>query len=257
MITVLLFAVLIASTFLQAAKNKTVMAETTSPSEASTNFIPAYAFNGAYVTYTLNDYIDRKITFTISDVNVASQKFKVSWSFIGSWNFKSSSEVISFASISPIPCNSSKSPFSAVSFSDLQMLNNGEIPLDMYSGVFVRSNQSTYALGGYHFNTDELQIPSDINGSNGGSVYVDAHSGLTVVEDFGENGATWGIAYGQLSLVSTNVPMTVSVRASLPPSGSAFSMFPVQLDVAGVSAVVVVGVGLFVYFKKHKRQAKT
>ncbi len=257
MTSVLLFAVLIASTCFQATKNKAVIAETTSSSESSTNSLPAYAFNGAYVTYTLNDYIDRKITFTISDVNVTSQTFKVSWNFIGSWDFKSSSEVISFASISPFPGNSSKSPFSAVSFADLQTLNKGEIPGDMPSGVFVRSNQSTYALGGYYFNTDELQIPSDINGSNGVSVYVDAHSGLTVVEDLGENGAAWGIAYGQLSLVNTNVPMTVSVRASLSPSGSAFSMFPVQVAVAGVSAVVVVGVSLFVYFKKRKRQTKT
>ncbi len=112
-------------------------------------------------------------------------------------------------------------------------------------------------MGGYYFNTDELQISSDINSSMGSSVYVDVRSGLTVVEDFGVNGATWGIAYGQLSLVSTNIPMTVSVRASLPLSGSTFLIFPVQVVVAGVSAVVVVGLGLFVYFKKRKRQAIT
>lgn len=261
-ITGLLFAVLIAATFFQATKIKAVMADTTtSASESSTNSIPAYAFNGAYVTYTLNDYIDRKVTFAISDVNVTSQIFKVSWSFIGSWDFKSSSEVISFASISPFPCNTSKSPFSAASFADLQMLNKGEIPADMPAGVVVKPNQFTYALGGYYFNTDALQIPSDANGANGFSVYVDMHSGLTVVEDFGENGAAWGIAYGQLSLISTNIPMTANVTSSSSPSPSpSVPESPNQVTVAavaGISVAVVVGAGLLVYFKKRKRpQAK-
>ena len=195
------FAVLTVSVFFQAPQIKVVVADTSpSLSEVSANSIPAYAFNGAYVTYTLNDYIDRKVTFAISEVNMTSQTFKVSWSFIGSWNFKTSgsSEIICFANISPLPSNTSKSPFSAASFLDLPTLNKGEIPSDMPAGVVVKSNQSTYALGGYYFNTDQLQIPSDANGSGGFSVYVDTHSGLAVVEDFGENGASWGIAYGQL-----------------------------------------------------------
>ena len=75
----------------------------------------------------------------------------------------------------------SKSPFSAASLVDLQMLNKGEIPADTPIDVVVKSNQSTYALGGYYFNTDELQIPSVTNGTNGFSVFVDMHSGLTVV----------------------------------------------------------------------------
>ncbi len=254
--TGLLFAVLIAAVSFQAAEIKAVIADTTSGS--STNSIPAYAFNGAYVTYTLNDYIDRKVTFTISDVNVASQTFKVSWSFIGSWDFKASSKVISYASISPIPSNMSNSPFSAASFADLQMLNRGEIPADMPGGVVVKSNQTVYALGGYYFNTDELQIPSDSNVTDSFSFFVDMHSGLTVVADFGENGAAWGIAYGQLSLVNTNIPMTVNVRASPSPSPSVPESFNQMIvaAVAGASAAVVVGAGLLVHFKKRNRQAK-
>jgi hypothetical protein len=250
----LLFAILVAATPIQATQIKTVIADTTtSTSESSSNSIPVYAFDGAYVTYTLNDYIDRKVTFTISDVNVASQTFKVSWSFIGSWDFKGpgSSEVISFANISPFPNNMSKSPFSATNFGDLQMLNKDEIPADMPAGVVVKSNQSTYALGGYYFNTDMLQMPTDANGF---SVFVDSRSGLTVVADFGANGAEWGIAYSQLSLVSTNVPMTVDVR----PSSSSSLSSPESLNqvtaatVAGTIAAVVVGIGLLVYFKKRK-----
>jgi hypothetical protein len=250
----LLFAILVAAISFQAPEIKTVTADTTtSTSESSSNSIPAYAFDGAYVTYTLNDYIDRKVTFTISDVNVASQTFKVSWSFIGSWDFKASSEVISFASISPFPSNMSKSPFSAASFDDLQMLNKDEIPADMPAGVVVKSNQSTYALGGYYFDTDELHIPSEVNGSNGVSVYVDMHSGLMVVEDFGENGAEWGIAYGQLSLVSTNIPMTANVRPSASPVPSG-PEFPNQVTVAAIfgAGAVLVAAGLLIYFKKRK-----
>ena len=254
--TGLLFAVLVAAVSFQAAEIEVVLADTTSGS--STNAVPTYAFNGAYVTYTLNDYFDRKVTFTISDVNVTSQTFKVSWSFIGPWDLKASSEVVSYASISPIPSNMSKSPFSAASFADLQTLNKGEMPADMLAGVVVKSNQSVYALGGYYFNTDELQMPSDSNGTDSFSFFVDMHSGLTVVADFGANGAAWGIAYGQLSLVNTNIPMTVNVRATPSPSPSvpeSFNLVTVAA-VAGASAVVVVGTGLLVYFKKRKRQAK-
>ena len=213
----MLFAFLIASAFFQSAKIKATIADpTTSASEYSTNSIPAYAFNGAYVTYTLNDYIDRKVSLVISEVNLTSQIFKVSCNYIGSWGskFKDSSEVISFANISPFPTNTSNIPFSAASFVDLQMLNKGEIPEDMPADVVVKTNQSVYALGGYNFNTDWLRIPSDINSSNGFSVYIDMHSGLTTVEDFEENGAALGIAYGQLSLINTNIPMTATVRAS-------------------------------------------
>ncbi len=254
-----LFAILIAATFFQTTQIKTVIADTTtSIPEYSANSIPAYAFNGAYVTYTLNDYIDRKVTFTISEVNTTSQTFKVSWSFIGSWDFKGSgsSEVISFANISPFPNNTSKSPFSAASFVDLQMLNKGEIPADMPVNVAVKSNQSTYALGGYYFNTDELQIPSDAtNGTDGFSVFIDMHSGLTVVDDFGDNGAAWGIAYGQLSLVNTNIPMTTTVR----PSASSSPSFTESLNqvniatIAGISVAVMVAAGLMIHFKKQKR----
>ena len=253
--TGLLFFVLVASTFFQPAEIKDAVAD--SASESSTNSVPAYAFNGAYVTYTLNDYIDRKVTFAISEVNASSQTFKVSWSFIGSWDFKGpgSSEVISFANISPFPNNTSKSPFSAASLVDLQMLNKGEIPADMPIDVVVKSNQSTYALGGYYFNTNELQIPSVTNGTDGFSVFVDMHSGLMVVEDLGENGAAWGIAYGQLSLVNTNIPMTTNVR----PSASSSPSFPESLNqvniaaIAGISLVVMVAAGLLVHFKKRKR----
>ena len=99
-----------------------------------------------------------------------------------------------------------------------------------------------------------LQMPTDANGSNGFSVFVDSRSGLTVVADFGANGAEWGIAYSQLSLVSTNVPMTVDVR----PSSSSSLSSPESLNqvtaatVAGTIAAVVVGIGLLVYFKKRK-----
>jgi hypothetical protein len=263
-ITGLLFAILITATSFQAAETKAVIAETTtSASESSANSIPAYAFNGAYATYALNDYYNRKASFAISEVNVTSQTFKVSWSYIGPWGSKDkdSSEIISFASISPFPSNKSNIPFSAVSFNDLQMLNKGEIPADMPAGVVVKPNQYVYALAGYYFNTDELQIPSDTNGTNGFSVFVDMHSGLTVVEDFGENGAAWGIAYGQLSLISTNIPMTANVTSSSSPSPSpSVPESPNQVTVAavaGISVAVVVGAGLLVYFKKRKRpQAK-
>jgi hypothetical protein len=258
----LFFSILFAAAFFQAAAQiKAVMADTTTSLSASlTNSVPAYAFNGAYVTYTLNDYIGRKVTFTITEVNLTSQTFKVSWSFIGSWNFKrpGSSEVISFASISPFPSNMSNSPFSAASSADLQMLNKGEIPADLPAKVAVKSNQSVYALGGYDFNVDELQIPSDTNGSDGFSVFVDMRSGLTAVEDFGETGSAWGIAYGQLSLVNTNIPMTVNVRPSPSPSPS-FPESPNQVTVAviaGISVAVVVAVGLLVRFRKRKSQFK-
>ena len=252
----MLFAILIAAAFFQAVEIKAVKADTAPASKPSANSIPAYAFNGDYVTYTLNDYIDRKVTFTISDVNVASQTFKVSWSFIGSWDFKASSELVSYATISPIPSNTSNSPFAAASFADLQILNKGEIPADMPAGVVVKSNQSTYALGGYYFNTDLLQMPSDVNGSNGFSVFVDAHSGLVVVEDLGESGAAWGIAYGQLSLVNTNIPMTANVRPSPSPlAPESFDQVTVAA-VVGASVAIVVGAGLLVYYKKLKRNAK-
>jgi hypothetical protein len=257
--TSLLFAILITVTFIQATEIKTVTANTTaSESESSTNSIPAYAFNGAYVTYTLNDYLDRKVTFTISEVDVASQTFKVSWTFIGSWNFPASNEIVSFASISPIPNNTSKSPFSAASFADIQILNKGEIPADMPAGVVVNSNLSVYVLGGYHFNADEVQMPSNSNSTDNSSFFVDMHSGLTVVADFDENGAAWGIAYGQLSLINTNVPMTVNVRASPSPSPSV-PVFSNQTNTAaavGVAVAVVVCAGLLVYFKKRKPKVK-
>ena len=260
-ITGLLFAILITATSFQAAETKAVIADTTtSASESSTNSIPAYAFNGAYATYALNDYYNRKASFAISEVNVTSQTFKVSWSYIGPWGSKDkdSSEIISFASISPFPSNTSNIPFSAASFVDLQILNKGEVPADMPAGVVVKPNQYVYALAGYYFNTDELQIPSDTNGTNGFSVFVDMHSGLTVVEDFGENGAAWGIAYGQLSLTSpiTNIPMTANVTTSSSPSPSpSVPESPNQVTVAavaGISVAVVVGAGLLVYFKKRK-----
>ena len=258
-ITGLLF-VLIASTLIIAAETKPVKADTASPSESSTNSIPAYAFNGAYVTYTLNDYIDRKVTFTISDVNLASQTFKVSWSFIGSWDFKSSgsSEVISYANISPLPSNTSKSPFSAASFADLQTLNKGETPENLPVGVVVKTNVSIFAFGGYYFNTDELNMAGDSNGSNGFSVFVDMRSGLTVAEDFGEDGIAWGIAYGQLSLINTNIPMTANVSPSSSPAPSGPDSFNLvtTVAVAGVLSAVVVGAGFLVYFKKRNRQAK-
>lgn len=84
---------------------------------------------------------------------------------------------------------------------------------------------------------------------------------MTVVEDFGENGAAWGIAYGQLSLISTNIPMTANVTSSSSPSPSpSVPESPNQVTVAavaGISVAVVVGAGLLVYFKKRKRpQAK-
>ena len=118
--------------------------------------------------------------------------------------------------------------------------------------LLLNLTSTVYALGGYYFNTDELQIPSDSNGTDGFSVFVDMHSGLTVVEDFGENGAAWGIAYGQLSLVNTNIPMTVNVRASPSPSPSvpeSFNQVTVAA-VAGASAAVVVGAGLLVLLQE-------
>ena len=160
------------------------------------------------------------MTFAISDVNVTAQTFKVTWSYTGTWNFTAtdSSEIISFATISPLPSNTTNIPFSAASVSDLQMLNKGEIPQNMPAGAAVKPNQSIYALGGYYFNTDEIVLPSDTNGTNDFSVFVDMRSGLMVGEDFGENGAAWGIAYGQLSLITTNIPMTASITASPSPA---------------------------------------
>ncbi len=246
----LLFAILIAAAYFQAAKIKTVDAASSSDS------IPAYAFNGAYVTYTLNDYYNRRITFAISEVNVTSQTFKVSWSYIGSWDFKlkDSSEVISYADISPFPNNESNIPFSAASFDDLQILNRGEVPVDMPAGCVVTPSLYVYALGGYYFNTDWLQMPSGINGTGGASVYLDMHSGLTVNEEFDETGALWDIAYGQLSLITTNIPMTTNVRASPSPSGPMFLNQSTVAAISGAAVIVVVVAGLLVYHKKRKRK---
>ncbi len=241
----MLFSIVVSATLSNHITIETVTAE------SSTNSTPAYAFNGAYVTYTLNDYLDRKVTFTISEVDTTAQTFKVSWIFSGSWDFKNkySSEVFSFSSISPIPNGTANSPFSAASFGDLQMLNSGEVPADMPKGVTVKTNQSIYALGGYYFNTDQVQVPSKTNVTNGFSAFIDMHSGLAAVEDFGGNGAIWGIAYGQLSLVSTNIPMTANVRTtspSVPESNEVTIVF-----IAGVSALIIAA-GTMVYFKKHK-----
>ncbi len=250
----LLFAILITVSFCQAAKNKTVIADTTASAVSSSDSVPLYAFNGAFVTYALNDYHDRTVTFTISEVNATAQTFKVSATYTGSWNVtnKGSSETISYATISPIPNEESTLPFSAANYADLQLLNRGEIPPDMPAGVVVTANLSIFALGGYYFNTDWVQLPSDINGTNDFSAYVDTQSGLATVEDFGANGAAWGIAYGQLSLITTNIPMTANITTSPSPPPSEF---PDQVIVAAVLGAVTVAVvaGLVIYFKKRKR----
>jgi hypothetical protein len=250
----LLFAILITASFCQAAKSKVVIADTTASAVSSSDSVPLYAFNGAFVTYALNDYHDRRVTFTISEVNATAQTFKVSATYTGSWNVtnKGSSETISYATISPIPNEESNLPFSAASYADLQLLNRGEIPPDMPAGVVVTSNVSIFALGGYYFNTDWVQLPSDINGTNDFSAYVDMRSGLAVAEDFGANGAAWGIAYGQLSLITTNIPMTAEVKTTSPTPPSPLVTDAVVLG--AVAAAVVVAAVLLVYFKKRKPQ---
>jgi hypothetical protein len=252
----LLFAILITASFCQAAKNQTVLADTTT-STTSSDSVPLYAFNGAFVTYALNDYHDRRVTFTISEVNAIAQTFKVSATYTGSWNVtnKGSSETISYVTISPIPNEESPLPFSAASYADLQLLNKGEFPPDMPAGVVVTSNVSIFALGGYYFNTDWVQLPSAINGTNDFSAYVDTRSGLAVAEDFGANGAAWGIAYGQLSLITTNIPMTAEVRITSPSPPPTSPLVTDAVVLGAVAAAVVVAAVLLVYFKKRKPHA--
>ena len=252
--TGLLFAILITAGYQQTQENKAVSADTT----ASANSVPLYAFEGAYVTYAQNNYGDRRVTFTISDVNVTAQTFKVTWSYTGTWNFTAatSSETISYATLSPFAGNSSNIPFSAANSADLQTLNRGETPADMPADAVVTANVSIFALGGYYFNTDEITLPSETNSTYGYSVFVDMRSGLMAAEDFAKNGAAWGIAWGELSLITTNIPMTANVRPSSPPSPSPppSSIVPVVAISATLAAVVVVAV-LLVYLRKRKRQS--
>ncbi len=215
--------------------------------------IPPYAFDGAYATYTLNDYYNRQVTYTISDVNITAQTFKVSWSYTGTWNStgSASTQSISYATLTPLPVESANIPFSAANTADLQTLSRGKTPTDMPQDTVVTANVSIFARGGAYFNTDEVALPS------GYTVWVDTRSGLMVAEDFDANGAAWGVAYGQLSLISTNVPMTANVTSSASPTPPppAFSISITVAAGVGLVAVVVV-VGVLVYLRTHKRKAQ-
>ncbi len=218
--------------------------------EQNANRVPVYVFEGAYATYTLNDYYTRKASFAISEVDQTAQTFKVTWTYIGDWgaNVKGTSHVFSYAKISPFLTSESPFPFSAVTVNDLEILNRGEVPTDFPAGTIVAANISVFVRGGAYFDIDELRD------TNGNVLCIDRRSGLAVIEDLAAVGDNWGMKNGELNLIYTNIPMTPigdTFNSPTPSPSPLATEVPAFVAVAAI-AVAAVAAGLWLRFKRHK-----
>ena len=201
------------------------------------NQTPGYAFNGAYATYQISyaysgfNYggitvnggsLNGGVTFKVSNVEAAAQTINVTTSYSGylaELNMVTDNVSASF---------SDPSPFPAESQSDLQMLNQGQVPPDMV-GATVKTGVSVSVPAG-SFKTDE------ITNTNADTVcWVETSSGLIVKQ----TGAFFDLPSGTMELQSTNIATAKS--------------FPFIIVIAiVVAAILIAGVASLLVLRRRK-----
>ncbi len=186
---------------------------------------PRYAFNGASATYQIaygyaGYTTNVGVSYTISNVDSAAQTFNVATTYSGylsGLNQWAPSVSASFTNPSPFPAESE---------SDLQMLNQGQVPPDMAGGTVTTGVSVSVPAG--RFNTDEITIP------NVNTIWVETTSGLIVKE----SGSFLSLASATMELQSTNI---ATAKSS-----------PFIKIVIAVAVVLVLGVVIFLIFRRRK-----
>jgi hypothetical protein len=198
---------------------------------------PAFAFNGAYVTYKVT-YVDRgttttgTATSTISNLDTNRQEFAVSTTYSASFlalpGFQNEQSTGTYSTTS----------FPALSTSQLQWLKNardGDIMNDF--GGNVKTKQSVSVQAGT-FNTNEIVI------SSSSSLYFELNSGIIVkaiTDNFGDQPGT-----ATLELQSTNISTGSS-------NGTSYLL---MIIIVVIVVIVVVVVVLSLLLLRRKRSHK-
>jgi hypothetical protein len=206
---------------------------------------PPFAFNGAYVGYSLqvggygNQSFGLGYQYFIENVNPQAQTFSVTFGFtlsgLNGSTFPSFNQTSSATFANP-------SPFPAVSTADLALLNQGRIPPDMPAQTVLPSQ--TIAVPAGTFLADEVRLQSSsysyggITESSNSTVWYDMSSGVLV-----EASNVIATQYSQTPenevLQSTNIPMSSTSSVStttISTTSSSTTCPPYSAPVSGQTA---------------------